>query len=343
MTASNTMYSIKPFVVISVMLWFAFPGAGCRAQFFPSEEDLLSRLANTQAFPEKLLGTRTAVFHSHAFSEKELITVQDYFQRTGVDAVAYFPTDMLTSGNDVYRAFAALLNKREVTNLAFLRRTESGFSLTVTLFSGKETIVEKGQPAWSAENRLLIDLLKAFSREAIAAQKRTNLLINSFPEMEMSVNPIVGKRNEFFAVDMKVDLVAVPRTGDEKTDRELEEVMTAEFPFKFRMTDPGVPEKDLRKQGFLYVLCFVHSRAEIARQLLGYSTSKAESAVVSVTFPQGVQQLRNIPSNATVYKVYFKHIDSGNIFLGTKWDADTAWQDALKNNIRAMKAEVVRN
>jgi hypothetical protein len=134
--------------------------------------------------------------------------------------------------------------------------------------------------------------------------------------------------------------VAIPKFGDPLADKELEEIIQANFPFKYKMVEPDVPEKDLRKQGMLYVMCIVHSRAEIAKALLGYSTSKAESAVVSVTYPEGQPQLKNIPSNIPVYKIYFKHIDSGDVFLGTKWDADLTWQQALLNNIRGMKNEL---
>jgi hypothetical protein len=54
-------------------------------------------------------------------------------------------------------------------------------------------------------------------------------------------------------------------------------------------------------------------------------------------------QLKNIAANTVVYKFYVRHIDSGNIFLGTKWDADTTWQDALKNFIGGFKAELKIN
>jgi hypothetical protein len=142
---------------------------------------------------------------------------------------------------------------------------------------------------------------------------------------------------------MKVDLVAVPKFGDVVLDAELEKLLTENFPFKFKMTEPGTPEKELRKQGMLYVLCFIHTRAKIAKELLGYTPGKSETAIVSVTYPEGQPVLKNIPANTSIFKVYFKHIDSGNIFLGNKWDADVTWQAALMNNIRGMKAELRLN
>jgi hypothetical protein len=142
---------------------------------------------------------------------------------------------------------------------------------------------------------------------------------------------------------MKVDLVAIPKFGVEALDRELEQIVSINFPFKYKLTEPGTPEKELRKQGMFYVMSFIATRAKVAQELLGYNTSKSESAVVSVTYPNGQQQLRNIPANTVVYKVYFKHIDSGNVFLGTKWDADVSWQNALLNQIYGMKTELRLN
>ena len=92
-------------------------------------------------------------------------------------------------------------------------------------------------------------------------------------------------------------------------------------------------------------MCFAlyAARGVVAKDLLGYDVSKSESAFVSVTYPESQQQLKNIPSNIPVYKFYFKHIDSGNVFLGTKWDADLSWQQALLNQLKGMKAELRLN
>src|SRR5690606_32355906 len=128
--------------------------------------------------------------------------------------------------------------------------------------------------------------------------------------------------------------------GNEAIDRELEEIFQNNYPLKFKMTEPGIAERDLRRQGFLYVLGSMHTRGEIIKQLLGYDMKKAETAYVSVVLRDGQQQLKTIRADVPVFKFYFKHIDSGNVFLGTKWDADTEWQEALLNHILAMKAEL---
>ena len=68
---------------------------------------------NLQAgLPEKLLSTRTVVFYDYILTEKETMDMQQSFQRSGVDAVAYFELDMLMAGKDVTRAFGDYLNQK---------------------------------------------------------------------------------------------------------------------------------------------------------------------------------------------------------------------------------------
>jgi hypothetical protein len=299
------------------------------AQSYFTPDHWIDRLNLSGALPEKLLATRTAVFHDYTLTEKEMLTAQEYFQRSGIDAVAYFDLDMLMANNDATRAFGDYLLKREFANLVFIEKDDAGYRLTITTFNGKETVLDAKQNAWSVRNSNLTEALKTAYRTSSSGLKKLNLLINDQPETGMTVNPITGKRNEFFAIDLKVDPLAVPKFGDEALDKELEQLFKDNYSLKYKMTEPGVSEKDLRKQGSLYVLCIMRTRGSAAKQLLGYNVKPGETALVSVTYPGPQQELKNIPSEAVVYKIYFKHIDSGNVFLGTKWDADTTWQQAL--------------
>jgi hypothetical protein len=318
-----------------------FQPAAAQSYFTP--DNWIDRLNLTGPLPEKLLATRTAVFHSYTLTEKELLVAQEYFQRSGIDAVAYFDLDMLMASNDITRAFGGYLLKREFSNLVFIEKESKGYRITITVFNGKETVLDGKQSAWSVTNSNLTEALKTLYRTSSSGLKKLNLLINDQPETGLTVNPILGKRNEFFAIDLKVDPLAVPKFGDEVLDKELEQIFKDNYTLKYKMTEPGVPEKDLRKQGSLYVLCIVRTRGSVAKELLGYQVKPGETALVSVAYPGPQQELRNIPSDEVVYKVYFKHIDSGNVFLGTKWDADTTWQQALLNQLRGMKAELRLN
>jgi hypothetical protein len=308
------------------------------AQLPIDEAQFYSRITPGSVLPEKLLTTRTAVFYPYTMTQKELELLQSYFQRSGIDAVVYFENDLLIASRDVSVATAQYLNSREISNLILLQKKQNNYRITVVEYNKKANFVEENQPGWDAEDRLLEELAKKIYLATASGLKRENFLINEFPETGMSINPIDGRRNEFYAIDLKVDPLAVPKFGDEAKDKELEEIMKT-FPFKYTLTEPNLSEAELRKQGYLFVLRFVHARAKVAKTLLGYEMIKAESAVVSITYPGHEPHLKNIPANAEVFKFYFKHIDSGNVYLGNKWDAETTWQQALINQIKGFKLE----
>jgi hypothetical protein len=132
-------------------------------------------------------------------------------------------------------------------------------------------------------------------------------------------------------------------TGDPAVDTELEQLFAENYSLKYKLTPAGTSERDLRKQGLLYVVCVVRTRDIVAQELLGYNVSNSATELVSVTYPDAKPENKNISAHTPVYKFYFKHIDSGNIFLGTKWDADVTWQQALANQLRGMKAELRLN
>jgi hypothetical protein len=313
--------------------------AGSAAAQLPlTEDEFLARLKKGDQIPENLLRSRSVVFFPFTFTDKELEKIQSWFQRSGIDAVAYFDEDMVIAGRDASMEMGQYLIKREVSNLIFFKKTELIFSIYITTYNGKANFVEENQQAWYAEDRSLEQLMAKVYRTTGTGFKKENFLINEFPETIAPVYAINGQRNEFYAVDLKVDMLAVPRFNDPAQDSVLKEIMKM-YPLKFTFTDPNTSEADLRRQGNLFVLRFVKARAKVAKQILGYDMTKSESAIVSIMYANGQPQLKNIPANDVVYKFYFKHIESGNVYLGNKWDADESWQQALINQIKGFKAE----
>jgi hypothetical protein len=313
------------------------------AQLPLDEDQFYARIKPGTILPQNLLTTKTAVFYPYTMTAKELELSQQYFQRSGIDAVAYMAIDLLMAGRDVSVNTAQYLNGREISNLIVFQKTSSQFKLTLFEYNRKANFIEADAPTWVNQNRLLEELLKTiYLATANGGLKKENYLINDFPETGFSISAIDGRRNEYFAIDLKVDPLAVPKFGNETLDKELEEVMKA-YPFKYTLTEAGLSEADLRKQGYLFVLRFVHARAKVAKQVLGYDVTKSESAIVSISYLADQPQVRNLSINADVYKFYFKHIDSGNVYLGTKWDADETWQQAIVNQLRGMKIELKIN
>lgn len=310
----------------------------CWGQIY-TEETLFSRLKNDGQLAEELLSKRSVVLHSYTLTPKEITTIHEGLNKTGIDAVAYFPLDGVLAGRDVADSYEGYFAKREITNLVIIQKSSSEFIITITAFNGKSDFVSMGQLSWSTRSSSLNDVLATVYRTALAANKKKNLLINDIPETGLPVKVIDGQRAENFAYDLKVDMLAVPKFNDPGLDTALEQI-AKKYPLRYQLVDPAISEKELRNKGFLYVLCFVNTRCNMAKELLGYSVKQSESAFVSVTYPNGQVQLKTIPANMPVFKFYVRHLDSGNVFLGGKWDADTTWQQALLNYIKGFKTEL---
>jgi len=186
-------------------------------------------------------------------------------------------------------------------------------------------------------------LLTTALQDSWRSQKKSNYLVNEFPEMDIVVDPIRGRRQEFYAIDLKVDNLAVIKFGNEEMDKQLEQFFVDNYSLRYKMVDAGSDETELRRKGFHYVLHYVHTRGQAAKEVLGYDMSKGEKNYASITYPNGQLQLKIIPREEIIYKFYFRHIDNGNVFLGTKWDADTNWLDALRNHVLGFKQEAKLN
>ena len=306
-------------------------------------ELFLSKVTITESVPADLLSVKCAVLYAPLLSQKELENLQKYFQQTGIDAVAYYENDLMIAGKDVSTAFANAFVAREIKYFIFFDKKGSEYSILATAFNGKSTFIDIGQPAWSVRNTSIASLGSYVYGTAQSSQKRGNFLVTDFVERGDIPVVIKGRRSEFFAIDLQVDKLAVPKFGNEAMDADLEAYFKTNFPFQYQIVEANTEDKDMRKQGMSYKLCFIQVRGKAGKQILGYDMTKAESALASATYPNGQLQLKTIPSQTPVYKFYFRHIDTGNVYLGTKWDGDIRWLDALDNQVRGLKTELKIN
>jgi hypothetical protein len=298
------------------------------------------KLREGGTMPEKILSARSLVLYEPNMTDKELDLIHQNFNRTGIDAVVYYEIDRIFSGFDVRNAYLDYFLKREIANFIIVLKDTSRFDIYLTKFTGTEQMIDTSKNAWHTSNKVLKSALDEVYRNALTGRKRENLLLSEVPEKNLAVPVIKGRRIEAWAYDLKVDNLAVPRFNDPKMDAELEQIMKQHYPLKYGIVDPSVPEEDLRKQGYFYILRYVNSRCIIARELMGYDVSKGETAFVSVTYPNGEVVTKNIPGDKEIYKFYPKKIYDGTVYLGTKWEADTTWQQALINHLKTFKAEL---
>lgn len=319
------------------LIVFIFAALTVHGQLPINEQQFLARIKPGGSLPEKLLSSKSAVFYPYTMTTKELEQIQKGFQRIGIDAVIYYENDLVASGRDVSVNLAEQLNNREISYLVYLQKG-SEFVMHIMDYNKKANLVEQDQSVFVIRSNALDVLLQSLYLTAANSLKNANYLINDYPEYGAPVKAIDGRRNEFFAIDLKVDALAVPKFGDEAMDSALEEIMKL-YPYKYQLTDANLSEADLRKKGFLYVLRFVCARNKVAGSVLDYNMSKSQSSIVSMAYLEGPPEIKNISADATVYKFYFKHLESRNVFLGTKWDADISWQQALLNQLRGFKME----
>ncbi len=321
------------------LLFIAFIISSSFAQAQDMKNPITNRITPAQIIPADLLAKRSCVLYSSEIKSDQLEKIQASFQKTGIDAVAYFNDGLVFAGRDVSQKIVDFLIKREISFIVLISKSNEAYSFLFTPFSGNSDFVNDGQPAWQEVHVDLSGALQNIYRNAITNQPLKNLLINDFPEKNFPISIIDGRRSDFFAIDLKVDRLAVPWFQHAENDSTLFNFFRENYPFAYGLTAPEQDKKDLRSKGFHYELCVIHTEGRIAREILGYS-SVAESAYTSVTYPNGELRLKTISAEMPVYKFYLRHLESGNVFLGTKWDADITWQDALRNHIKGFKAEL---
>jgi hypothetical protein len=293
--------------------------------------------------PLDLLGTKTIALYQPDYTMKELQQIQSGFERTGVDAVLYYPADLPMSNREIQKVFTDYLVKREIKYLAFLKKSSKGYEFVFTEFDKTASLAKPGQPGWTISATTIQEISMDLYRTALNSQKRVNMLVSPTPEMGLTLRFIRGQRSEYFALDLKVDRLAIIKFGHAEWDRMLEEIFKTYYPFQYTFFEPGTPETEIRQKGYLFILHYFHAPGNAAMELLGYDMAKTGSAIASVSYPNGQMQLKSNAAEEPVYKFYFKHLENGNVYLGTKWDADINWQQALLNQIKGLKAELKIN
>lgn len=306
---------------------------------------LTSDLTLSESAPLELLSSRSVVLFRNNYTVDELTQIQKAFQQIGIDAVLYQDVEKVMSGLDPERSFATYFASREIKFIILLDKTDGTYSFLCTEFNNTPQFVKVGQPLWKESHPKLNELLASVYRDSWLRAKKQNFLINDIPETEVSVPIIAGRRSELFPIDLRTDNIAVPKVGDVTIQAEVDTLMKKLYPYpdKYKIVTMPADEKDLVKQGFQFVILYVKCNGRTARELLGYNMDATSTAFGSVTFPNGSPQVKTISADVPIYKIYIKHIRSGNVFLGTKWDADQTLPQSLKNHLMGLRSELKLN
>lgn len=301
---------------------------------------ILSRLTLEEKVPTDLLARKALLLHDESVTTSDLRELQRGFQKIGVDAVVHYPLQVALSAEEITKQFTEYMVKREVRFLIFFRKKEKLYELVFAPFNGKGGWVTDGHSAWQVLGGSLTDMLQSIYRTTAANQKKKNLLISEEPETFVPLRPVSAERSEFFAVSLKNDPVAVVRTGNTQFDQKLESVLKEKYPFKVMYFAPGTTTDQLRTKGCFYVLRQIHAPAADAMRLLGYSVNLSAPTVTTHSYPAGKAEPREIKGTTVVWKFYVRQVDSGNMFLGLKWDGDEDMWRAMENYVSGFQVSL---
>lgn len=303
----------------------------------------------------------------------------EYFKKIGVDPVAYFYLDDLFAGIDATRIYVDHLKKREIKYIIVLskvylkiKNNESlRYVMVVTPFSNDENIIANGQAAYKDQNKDLEKLMKKLYGITIRKEyANNNHLIIDQPEIFKGLPIIDGRRNESYPMDLRVDKLAVPRFEEvpipanrpggiinNKIAEEVEKYNASverlnfeldrsfqNYPWEYELIQYNPNEKELWRQGFLFILMRVNSSGRTIKEMLNYVKNDSETEYITLLKkPDGSFTLRTIPVDAPVYKFYIRSLARDEVYIGETWDADETWQEALNHFLNNLTDKLKNN
>jgi hypothetical protein len=293
----------------------------------------------------------------------------EYFKKIGIDPVTYVFFDDIFASPDVSQSIADDFIKREIKYIIVLSKVllkiknkESlRYVILITPFSGDPSFIKNGQKAYKDQEK---DLEKAMKKiYGVTIRKdfvKTNHLIIDQPEFMPPMNSLKGRRNLNYPVDLRVDKLAVPKfeeteipanrpggilnnriakeieKANEQVERQNFEIdrLFQDYPWQYELVSPGIDDKELYRNGFLYKLIRISSTGRQVKAFLDYELNDIETDyITTIKKPDGSMRLRAIPVNAPVHKFYIKSLARDEVYLGETWDADETWQEALTNHL----------
>ena len=298
------------------------------------------------------------------------------FKDAGIDAVAYYNFGDVEANSDAAQKLAQELTSRQVENIVILSRVKlkvagkdtERFAILITEYNEEPSFISHGQTAYKQVAKDTDKLIKQFDRDIRkSGMTSQNHLIIDQPEFFTGAGNIIeGRRHEAFAQDLKLDKLAVPRfmeasipdkrpggNANKNLEKEIEksnklvkrnnlnlENIMKKYPYEYGLVDPTIEEDQLRQQGYQFILKRISTTGEHVKKMLGYEVKASEDDYVTIKQDGLKLTMRHIPAKAPVYKFYIKHIYTGDVYLGTPWDADEQWEDALTNYINNMRKDL---
>lgn len=320
--------------------------AFCLVFSVQAQQQLSSRLKVSQQLPQELLKSRSIVLIDflqkadgrEADWEAVANALHPGLRKGGVDAVAYYELSNVLSGPDATSGFLQDFQQRDIQNVV-LAQVGDGVTLSVAPL-GKKGLLDAGAPAWQVKAATPEAAAEALYLAASSSKlHHTNLLIPEVPELFYTTEKINIKKRMFsYPLDLKFDKLATPAYAFMKVHAAdslaaLKSIME-QYPYQWGVTVPGTAEETLRmKQGYPYVLLYLHTGQKNLRRFLNYAPNE-ESPLELQAGPDNGQPL---------YKFYIRHIPTGDVYAGSSWDAAPDWQTALHKYLQGLRKDQAAN
>lgn len=311
-----------------------------------AQQSPAAQLTVNQQLPAELLKSRSVVIINTAgpggatqerweVLAKEL---HESLRHIGVDPVAYYELGNVLSGPDATTGFLKDFQLRQIQNVLFVEK-QGGLTLTVAPI-GKKALVDPGTAAWKASGGSAQEVVQALYQAASSASLHlSNFLVPEGPELFYTTDNVTIKKRFFsYPLDIKFDKLAIPaysilkhQGGDSLS---AVKAIMQQYPYEWGITEAGTPEETLRmKQGYPYVLLYLHTAQDNIRRFLTYAPDK-----------EAPLELQSGPDpGMPVYKFYIRHIPTGDVYVGSSWDAATDWQIALANFLQGLRKDQSAN
>jgi len=333
---------------------------------------LSESLTESNVFPEELLATKSMVLIQTALPEgqsqkradwKQLAAeAHPYLKESGIDAVAYANLEDIFSGYDAIRYFSNRIGSRDIQHLVIIEQYRNvsrriAYRIVLTTFNGEPSLISNGQAAYIIHGQDLEVLLGELNRRlALSELEMLNFLIIDVPEYLSSGADLVrGKSFPNYNPDLKLDKLAVPnRTGsailiasagsdnDSTLQKPVKSIM-ANYPFDYDFVSYSFEEQEILNRGYQWLLMELYSTPGEIKQFLQMKPDPDSTTINGIVIKQENIELVTWDVQTPVHKYYIKHIYTGDIYVGTAWDAHTSRDQALETFIKNLRKELVEN
>jgi hypothetical protein len=303
--------------------------------------------------PENLLKTRTVVFMNvnNLKWEDEAKILHKKLRVVGIDAVAYYALADILSGHDATNAFYNDISSRSISSMVIINKNDVGqYTAYIGDFADGGSFFEPGMEVYqiSADDLEKLGALLVMKVDQ-AKLERENFLIIDIPEIFKRTNVIKTRRVADYNPDLRIDKLAVPRfeggvmvsQNIDSLNASLDSIMAKNYPFRYGLVDSDITDDEMISQGYLMVIRKLENNIESLKRMLGYEIIEDETVHISIK-KGDPDQLKKIFAKQNGHKYYVQQLYTKDIYLGNEWDADTTWEEALRNHIANLKVDQKR-